>query len=46
MARLAGDEALRRRLGEEGILNSQRYTWENTATQMWNSIMKATNTKP
>ena len=32
MARLVGDEALRRRLGEEGIRNSQRYTWENAAT--------------
>ncbi len=46
MARLAGDEALRRRLSDEGIRNSQRYTWENAATQMWNCIMKAMNTKP
>ena len=46
MARLAGDEALRRRLSDEGIRNSQRYTWENAATQMWNCINKAMNNKP
>jgi hypothetical protein len=46
MARLAGDEALRRRLCDEGIRNSQRYTWENAATQMWNCINKAMNNKP
>jgi len=46
MARLAGDEALRRRLSDEGFRNSQRYTWENAANQMWNSIMKALNNKP
>jgi glycosyltransferase involved in cell wall biosynthesis len=46
MARLVSDEALHRRLSDEGIRNSQRYTWENAATQMWTSIMKATNTRP
>ncbi|MDZ7635228.1 MAG: glycosyltransferase family 1 protein [Bacteroidales bacterium] len=46
MARLVTDGALRRRLAEEGIRNSQRYTWENAATQMWNSIIRATNNKP
>ena len=46
MARLVSDEALRRRLAEEGIRNSQRYTWENAATQMWNSIIRATNNNP
>jgi glycosyltransferase involved in cell wall biosynthesis len=46
MARLVGDEALRRRLSDEGIRNSLRYTWENAAEQMWNCIMKAMNTQP
>jgi len=46
MARLVEDEALRRRLSDEGIINSQRFTWENAATRMWNCIIKATNTKP
>jgi glycosyltransferase involved in cell wall biosynthesis len=46
MARLVSDEALRRRLADEGIRNSQRYTWENAADQMWNCIMKAMNNKP
>lgn len=41
MARLVSDEALRRRLAEEGQLNSLRYTWENTACAMWNSITRA-----
>jgi glycosyltransferase involved in cell wall biosynthesis len=45
MARLVSDEALRRRLSEEGIRNSQRYTWENAAIQMWNCIMKAMQDK-
>jgi len=44
MARLVSDEALRRRLAEEGRENSLRYTWENAAAEMWNSITKATNT--
>jgi len=42
MARLVTDEALHRRLSIEGIANSARYTWENTAKELWNSIMKAT----
>ncbi|HWR75527.1 MAG TPA: glycosyltransferase family 1 protein [Bacteroidales bacterium] len=46
MARLVSDEALRRRLSEDGFRNSQRYTWENAADQMWNCIMKAINNKP
>jgi glycosyltransferase involved in cell wall biosynthesis len=45
MARLVSDEALRRRLAEEGRENSLRYTWENAATEMWNSITKAVNTR-
>ena len=45
MARLVSDEALRRRLSDEGIRNSQRYTWDNAADQMWNCIMKATDTR-
>lgn len=43
MARLVSDEALRRRLAEEGHRNSLRYTWENTASAMWNSITRAIN---
>jgi glycosyltransferase involved in cell wall biosynthesis len=42
MARLVSDEALRRHLSEEGIKNSKRYTWENTAKEMWNCIIKVT----
>ncbi len=45
MARLVGDEALRRHLTEQGIINSQRYTWDNTAKKMWDSIVKATQTR-
>ena len=45
MARLVSDEALRRRLAAEGHLNSMRYTWENTATAMWNSITRTINEK-
>jgi glycosyltransferase involved in cell wall biosynthesis len=43
MAQLVNDEALRRRLSEQGVKNSLRYTWENAATQMWNSITKVMN---
>ncbi|MRR18571.1 glycosyltransferase family 1 protein [bacterium] len=43
MARLVSDEALRRRLAEEGYKNSLRYTWQNAAGEMWNSNIKATN---
>jgi glycosyltransferase involved in cell wall biosynthesis len=46
MARLVSDEALRRRLAEDGKRNSERYTWDNAATEMWNSIMKTVNDKP
>jgi glycosyltransferase involved in cell wall biosynthesis len=46
MAHLVSDEALRRRLSEEGFRNSLRYTWANTTTQMWNCIMTTVNTKP
>jgi glycosyltransferase involved in cell wall biosynthesis len=46
MASLVSDEALRRRLSQQGIENSLRYTWENTATQMWNCITKAINETP
>ena len=46
MAHLVSDEALRRRLSEEGFRNSLRYTWTNAAIQMWNCIMKTVNTKP
>ena len=40
MARLAGDEALRRRLSQQGIINSARYSWDKTAEEMWKSIIK------
>lgn len=43
MARLVSDEALRRRLSHDGMINSQRYSWQKAATEMWNCIMKATN---
>ncbi len=46
MASLVNDEALRRRLSTDGILNSGRYTWENAATEMWNCIMKTININP
>jgi len=42
MARLAGDEALRRRLSQQGIINSARYSWDKTAEEMWKSIIKTT----
>jgi len=45
MARLVSDEALRRRLAEEGKRNSERYTWDNAATKMWNCIIKTVNNK-
>jgi len=44
MALLVSDDALRRRLAEEGRQNSLRYTWENAAAKMWNSITKTINT--
>ncbi len=40
MARLITDEALRRRLTQEGLANSLRYTWQNAATEMWNCISR------
>jgi glycosyltransferase involved in cell wall biosynthesis len=43
MAQLVDDEALRRRLSEEGIHNSLRYSWENTAAAMWDCITRAVN---
>ena len=46
MARLITDEALRRRLTQEGIANSLRYTWQNAATEMWNCITRTLNTEP
>jgi glycosyltransferase involved in cell wall biosynthesis len=46
MARLVTDGALRRRLSQQGIINSQRYTWEKAAEEMWKSIIKATETRP
>ncbi len=45
MARLVADGALRRRLSQQGIVNSQRYTWEKAAEEMWKSIIKATETR-
>ena len=42
MARLVSDGALRRRLAAEGRNNSLRYTWENTATAMWDCVTRAT----
>ena len=45
MARLVSDEALRRRLSDEGIINAARYTWDIAANEMWNSIMKTTRNK-
>ena len=45
MARLVSDEALRHRLTEEGKRNSERYTWDNAATKMWNCIIKTVNNK-
>lgn len=46
MARLVNDGALRRRLSQQGIINSQRYTWEKAAEEMWKSIVKAIETRP
>jgi len=46
MARLITDEALRRRLTQEGIANSLRYTWQNAATEMWNCINRTVKTEP
>ena len=43
MARLVSDEALRHRLSHDGIINSQRYTWQKATTAMWDCIMKATS---
>jgi glycosyltransferase involved in cell wall biosynthesis len=45
MAQLVSDEALRRRLTEEGRQNSLRHTWENAAAEMWNSITNAVKTE-
>jgi len=46
MARLVSDEALRRRLAEEGIKNSLRYTWEKASAEMWDCIVKSTRKIP
>jgi glycosyltransferase involved in cell wall biosynthesis len=46
MARLINDEALRRRLTQDGIANSMRYSWNTAATEMWNSITRTLNTGP
>jgi glycosyltransferase involved in cell wall biosynthesis len=46
MARLIDDEALRRRLTQEGITNSLRYTWQNAATEMWNCISQTLKSEP
>lgn len=45
MARLISDEALRRRLAQEGLANSLRYTWQNAATEMWNCISRTVKTE-
>ncbi|MCI0522269.1 MAG: glycosyltransferase family 4 protein [Bacteroidales bacterium] len=42
MAHLVSDEALRRHLSEQGIINSRRYSWDNAATKMWDCIINAT----
>ncbi len=46
MARLINDEALRRRLTQDGIANSMRYSWNTAATEMWNSITRTLDTRP
>jgi hypothetical protein len=46
MARLIDNEALRRRLTQEGITNSLRYTWQNAATEMWNCISQTLKSEP
>ncbi|HUW92131.1 MAG TPA: glycosyltransferase family 1 protein [Bacteroidales bacterium] len=44
MARLVSDGALRRRLSQQGIINSSRYTWEKSAEELWKSIIKTIET--
>jgi glycosyltransferase involved in cell wall biosynthesis len=41
MARLANEPALRRNLRDKGIKNSLRFSWDDTAIQMYNCILKA-----
>ena len=40
MTRLADEPALRRRLKDEGMKNALRFSWDNTAAQMYESIVK------
>lgn len=43
MRRIVTDKALQQRLSREGMVNSLRYTWEEAADKMWESIVKATH---
>jgi glycosyltransferase involved in cell wall biosynthesis len=43
MARLAGEPALCHTLRTKGIKNSLRFSWDDTAAQMYNCILKALN---
>jgi glycosyltransferase involved in cell wall biosynthesis len=43
MIRLAGDPILRNHLRDLGIKNSLRFSWDDTASQMYNCILKALN---
>ncbi len=45
MARLACEPALRRHLSEEGLKNSLKYSWDNTATRMWQCVTKTIKQK-
>ncbi len=41
MVKLWGDESLRKKLVEGGAIRSKKFTWDNAASDLWNSVEKA-----
>ncbi|HYG16105.1 MAG TPA: glycosyltransferase family 1 protein [Bacteroidia bacterium] len=46
LRQMAGDSALRQQLVNRAVERSQLFTWEKTATLLWQSIEKTTNHAP
>jgi glycosyltransferase involved in cell wall biosynthesis len=45
MQQLAGNETLRKSLSEKGLIRCRDFSWDKTASALWNTIEKADNHK-
>jgi glycosyltransferase involved in cell wall biosynthesis len=43
MGELWNDEGMRQRLARNGIVRSERYTWDRTAEALWASFQRMTD---